>query len=559
MTIRNPERRAAVALVCAALLAACGGAREKAAETPKPIAAKPAAAEEAPVYARAVVFVMARCPHCAEMYRALLPLRRELNGALAITIGFVGEVGADGALSAEDGENAAAELELCAGRSAKTGTAWFDFLECEYSGDAWRTLPAGWKACAERSGIDTGAVDACLNDGTGRDELALSYGASAAAGIRGAPTIFIDDRPYLGERTRDGMLAQICTGGDGDEATRPKACASVAPLPRVAATLLADSACKDPEACDVEREVEFIQELVSTLDLARVDFRSEEGRALYDLIVKARGPRTLPVLIVDGAIGELPIAKTRFMSYLVPFGKGYLMPLGEGRDPLAEICDNAADDDGDGAVDCADDGCQGARACRVEKKGRLDLFVMSECPFAKELLPAVDAFLTHMGRDRAQVDLRIEFIGGAAEDGALESMHGEAEVEEDARIACAQKLYEKGYRFMEYAVCRARAEVGSDWRACVAKGMSAKAIAKCAEGEEGRELVAQSFDRAAAVGVEASPTWLLNDKLEMDGRTGEEIRAAYCAANSAKGCAAPVAAGEGDDGREGAGAPPSCE
>jgi hypothetical protein len=325
----------------------------------------------------------------------------------------------------------------------------------------------------------------------------------------------------------------------------------------VAATLIADGACDDPEVCDVEREVEFLEALVPTLDLARADFRTPEGRALYDLVVRAGGPRTLPLVVVDGAIDGLPIAKTRFMSYLVPFGKGYLLPLGEGRDPLAEICDNGADEDGDGAADCADDACAEALPCRAEKKGRLDLFIMSECPYAKGIIPSVDAFLAHMGRDRRQVDLRIEFIGSAGPDGELESMHGPEEVAEDLRLACAQRLYGKGYRFMAYAVCRAGAEEGADWRACAGKGMSAAEIARCADGPEGRELLAASFDRAAAAGIEGSPSWLLNEKLEMDGRTAEQIRAAYCARNSASGCGAPISAG--DDGAAGAGAEEACE
>jgi hypothetical protein len=548
--------RLAAALAATILLCGCGAAVEEKAggkTAPKP----PAAESEAPVHARGIVFVMARCPHCAEMYRSLLPLQRELEGALSLTIGFVGELDEEGAPAGDDTENAAAMLELCVGRSAKTSGAWFDFLECEYASEKWRSLPGGWKECAAPAGIDDAAVASCLNDGTGREELAMSYAAAASAGISGAPTIFFDGHPYFGERTRDGMLAQICYGGDGGEKTRPSACANVAPPPSVPATLLADSACADPEVCDVEREMAFIRALVPTLELARVDFRSAEGRKLYDLVVKAQGPRTLPLLILDGAIGALPVAKTRFMDYVVPFGEGYVLPLGEGRDPLAEICGNAIDDDGDGLVDCADEGCGGARACRAEKKGRLDLFIMSECPFAKELLPSVDAFLSHMGRDRARVDLRVEFIGSAGADGALESMHGDGEVAEDTRIACAQKAYGKGYRFMEYAVCRARAEVGSDWRACVPKGMSAKEIARCADGMEGRELLAASFDRAAAAGVEASPTWLLNEKLEMDGRTAEEIRTAYCAANTARGCEAPVANVERKE--ENGGAPPSCE
>jgi len=217
------------------------------------------------------------------------------------------------------------------------------------------------------------------------------------------------------------------------------------------------------------------------------------------------------------------------------------MPLGEGREPLAEICDNGRDEDEDGAIDCADDSCKGGLACREERRGRLDLFIMSQCPYATALLPAVDAFLDHMGRDRGQVDLRIGLIGSVGADGALGSMHGPEEVAEDLRLACAQDLYPDRHLFMKYAVCRALASPRDSWRSCVPKGMSAKAIARCAEGERGRALVAASFAASDTAGAVASPTWLLNEKLEMQGRTAEEIRAAYCERNAeAAGCLAPI-------------------
>jgi glutaredoxin len=540
--VSNPRASqvALAAALAAALLVGCGAPRP---EVKAPEPAPAAKAAPAPVHARAVVFVMARCPHCAELYRSLLPLRRELNGALAITVGFIGSVGADGepALPDDDAEVAAATIELCAGRTAKDEDAWFSFIECEYEGSKWHALPEGWRVCAERAGIDAAKIAACAEDGTGREELGMSIAASAAVGVRAAPTLFIDDRPYFGERTRDALLAQICYGA-GSEATRPKACGGVRPPKPVAATLLADSLCDDPDVCDVEREVAFLEALVPTLALARVDFRSKEGRRLYDLIGVAEGPRRLPLLILDGAIDDLALVKTRIEDYLVRFGRGYLMPLGEGRDPLVEICDNGRDEDEDGAIDCADDSCDGGLACREEKRGRLDLFIMSRCPYATGLLPAVDAFLDHMGRDRKQVDLRIELIGTVGADGALESMHGPEEVAEDLRLACAQSLYPDRYRFMEYAVCRAGASRHDSWRSCVPKGMSAKAIARCAEGEKGRALVAASFAAADAAGMAASPSWLLDEKLEMRGRSAEEIRAAYCARNAdAAGCATPIA------------------
>ena len=72
--------------------------------------------------------------------------------------------------------------------------------------------------------------------------------------------------------------------------------------------------------------------------------------------------------------------------------------------------------------------------------------------------------------------------------------------------------------------------------------MSAKAIGKCAEGDKGRALLAVSFAAAKAAGMQASPSWLLNGKIEMRARGADEIRSSFCERNGeAAGCATPIA------------------
>jgi len=512
------------------ILAGCGA-------SPQPVeTAEPP--EEGPElqpdpHAEVIVFVMARCPHCADLLETLLPIKRELGDSMAIALAYVAGPGMAG-----DAEVEAASMELCVGMSSTTDQ-WFDFLECVYSGKKWRSLPKGWTGCATEAGIDVAAVTRCIDDGTGEAELERSAGMAMAQGIRAAPTMFIDGRPYVGDRSAKDILARVCYMA-GSEETRPEACDEVDPPPEIPATLLTDRRCDDPSLCDVSREVEFLGEMLPTMRLIELDFGDPAGLELYELILSGEGPRSLPLLIIDGALDEFEGERESMAEYLLEFGEGYVMPLGRGWDPLAEICDNGTDDNGDGVIDCDDDGCAPTLVCRAEAPRKLDLFVMSRCPFGMELLPSVGAFLDHMGRDRKKVDFTLRFIGDVLPDGTLDSMHGDLELEEDLRMVCAQDLYPERYRFMDYVNCRAEAYVSKDWEACVPKGMSARKIEKCATGERGAKLLAESFELSDATGLVASPTWLLNDKFEMEGRTAKAILEAFCERNDMPRCAEEI-------------------
>jgi len=499
-----------------------------------------ASPDDAPTHAELIVFVLARCPHCASFMREILPIKQRVGSALDLAIGYVGTVDETGEadFAHGDAEVAAAEIQICVGLTASE-RGWIDFMTCQYEGDAWQRMPRGWQECAERAGIDRDGVTECVEDGQGREALGLAIAAAAASGIDAAPTAILDGRLYLGGRSAETFLAHFCHLS-GEPETRPPACADVEPPPVVNAILLVDSRCDDPLACDVSREVGFMELLVPTLRVEERDFSTEQGRALHDEVTAAGGPRHLPLLVFDAGLAGHPAALEQMGEYLLGFGDRFLMPLGEGWDPLAEICDNRADDDGDGQVDCDDRSCAGTLVCRKEQPGRLDLFMMSQCPFATELIPSVDLVLSHFGRDARRIDLHLQFIGNV-HDGTLSSMHGEGEVAEDLRMVCAQKLYRSGYRFLEYVKCRAADYRSEQWRSCVPDAMSVARIRECAEGDEGRALLEQSFDRAAAMGIRGSPTFVVNDRFEIDARGAAELVEAFCEHNEVPECEKAVA------------------
>jgi hypothetical protein len=184
-------------------------------------------------------------------------------------------------------------------------------------------------------------------------------------------------------------------------------------------------------------------------------------------------------------------------------------------------------------ADCADEGCAGTALCRPETAKQLDLFVMSQCPFALQAEGSLDAFLKAIGPD---VDFRMHFI--VDHDGKqFQSMHGQAEVDEDMRQACAQKHYAKDRKFLKYIACRNKARVSGDWKKCAVGGIDAKVIDACARGKEGLALLDADMRLGNDLGVNGSPTWMANNRHLFMGLSPEAIRQGYCDRNPGlKGC-----------------------
>jgi hypothetical protein len=205
---------------------------------------------------------------------------------------------------------------------------------------------------------------------------------------------------------------------------------------------------------------------------------------------------------------------------------------------------------------CADPRWAGTLPCREEVPGRIDLFVMSRCPYGiaaeKAVMPVVEHF-------RGKLELRLHFVVEIVDalgyqlhprkhlcwahgDRFVCSLHGPTETEEDLRQACVQDLHPDGHAFMDYVTCR-NEDLAADWRSC-ASPADATAIEACATGARGLELLASDADLAARLDVRSSPTWLLgNDAIVELSSDPAAIRDAVCARWPAlSGCKRPLAA-----------------
>jgi hypothetical protein len=179
-------------------------------------------------------------------------------------------------------------------------------------------------------------------------------------------------------------------------------------------------------------------------------------------------------------------------------------------------------------VDCQDPTCLETLVCRPERAGTLQLFIMSQCPYAATAVEALDPVLRRL---RSVAQPEIHFVV-TDQGGELQSMHGAGELAEDRRMACAQKRWAK--RAPAYLRCRMKElrEAGP-WEPCARQaGLDPLALQACADGKEGEQLLRQDSSLCRSLGIGASPTWLANNKNVFTGVEPEDILKKFCAFNT---------------------------
>jgi hypothetical protein len=169
----------------------------------------------------------------------------------------------------------------------------------------------------------------------------------------------------------------------------------------------------------------------------------------------------------------------------------------------------------------------------AEGAPRMELFVMSQCPYGTEAVNAIAEVKKQLGPGFA---LDIQYIGDGTA-GNLRSMHGENEVKGDiAQVCVLEQAPDKALDFMVCQNKNARA-VATNWKECAGEvGIDADKLAACFEGDHGQKLLAASFEVARKRGADASPTIFLDGKPYEGGRRPRDFVRAICGA-SKKGTA----------------------
>ncbi|MCA9668478.1 MAG: hypothetical protein KC503_22960 [Myxococcales bacterium] len=228
--------RVVASAAIAILLASC--AKPKPPAAPPPAHARPSSPSSQPAarlptafrnrsrlaadHVRAELFVMSKCHFCKRAETGLLAVVEALGPRFDLQIHFVVTRGVTGAFRAMHGagELRGNLLQLCAKRRRTPRATQLRFINC--MSDDMRAIPANWRACARKLGLDANVIDRCASSDEGTQRLAASYARSTARHVGGAPTLFIGATRYSGRYQKRALLAAICAVMPGK---KPTACA----------------------------------------------------------------------------------------------------------------------------------------------------------------------------------------------------------------------------------------------------------------------------------------------------------------------------------------------
>lgn len=461
------------------------------------------------------LFVMSQCPYGVEAEKAFAPVLEKFGGDIDFKIGFIGQE-KDGQLTAMHGpkEVKGNIVQACAQKLFPS--KYFQLITCQNAN--MREVDTNWEACSATVGVNVETLRACVDGQEGKDLLSTSYKDATAKGARGSPSIFIGGKKHEGGRRTADLMKAICNAYTG---AKPAACSDIPESPKVNVTLLGDKRCAE---CDTKRIEGQIRQKVANPVITTLDYTTPEGKALFDKVK----PMNLPAAIFDSSLDADKESAAGLARGLKPAGDYKVMASG-GWNPA-----------------CADDGgcelaeCKPTLQCRTEEPNKLEVFVMSECPFGVKGLDAMKEVIDNFKKNDAKLDFKINFIGDGDANN-LKAMHGQTEVDENIREICAIKNYPDNYKYMDYIWCRNKNIKDKNWQACTGgdTGIDTAVIEKCFNGE-GKQLLADSYAYSKAIGFGASPTWLANGKYKFSGVDPEGIKTNVCKYNKLGGCDAKL-------------------
>ena len=150
---------------------------------------------------------------------------------------------------------------------------------------------------------------------------------------------------------------------------------------------------------------------------------------------------------------------------------------------------------------------------RIARMGKptLELFVMSYCPYGvqaeEKLIPVIKKF-------GDQINFKLQFIAREKEEPSAQditpftSLHGYPEVAENIRQLLIAQEYPD--RYLDYILCRGK-KLDKSWEDCAEKlGIDVAKIQALFDAPEAEQLFRENIQRAAALGIKASPTILVD-------------------------------------------------
>ena len=472
--------------------------------------------------AKVEFFVMSKCPFGTQVENGIAPVLAKMGGDIDFSLDFIGGF-AGGKLTSlhKEPEVLGNKAQICAAKYAPNN--YMDMILC--MNKTWRKIPDNWEECAKQTGMPVDQIRKCYEGQESHELMTASFKKSKAKKATGSPTLYIGGKLYRGGRTEKAFTRAVC---DAFAKDKPALCDSVPAPAKVAVTIISDARCKDCRTAMIKQQMEGF---FPGAELKMLDYtKDEQARTLCKELEITK----LPVVLFDEAVKQAE-NYNRLQRSIKPKGDYLAFTRYAKFDPSKEICDNQKDDTGNGKVDCKDQDCKFALECRPDAKNKLEVFVMSQCPYGVRALDAMKEVLDNF---KNNIEFQIHFIANEEGDG-FKALHGQPEVDENIRELCAITHYPKNRKYMDYILCRNKSIRSKDWESCTGgkTGISTKVIKACFEGPEGKQLLRKDIKIAEGLGVSGSPTWFANNKFRFSGLDPEGIKNNLCRHNKGlKGC-----------------------
>jgi len=485
--------------------------------------------------AKVEFYIMSQCPFGTQVEDAIAPVLKQMGGDIDFALEFIGNVNGEELTSLHREPEVKGDMaQICAIKYSPVKYQYMDMILCMNKN--YRDIPNNWEACAKSSGMPVDKIKACYEGKEGKELLKTSFNKAKERRAAGSPTLYFGNaqQAYRGPRSEKAFTRALCDVFPKD---KPQVCASLPPPVKVPVVILSDTRCQECRTSMLEQQM---KELFPGAESKVVDYGTEEGKKMYTEYKL----KTLPVIFFGKQVQEADNYQ-RIQRALTPLGE-YLAVTRWGRfDPTKEICDNKIDDNGNSKLDCDDEDCKFALACRKDVTKKLELFVMSQCPYGVKALNSMKEVLANF---KGGITVEIHFIADEEGEG-FRSLHGQPEVDENIRQLCAMKLYPKAYKFMDYILCRNQNITSSDWESCTGAktGIDTKKVKECFEGDMGKKLLREDIKIAQGLSVSGSPTWFANNKNRFSALDPEAIKTNLCNFNKElKGCENKLSGPEAD-------------
>jgi glutaredoxin len=283
--------------------------------------------------------------------------------------------------------------------------------------------------------------------------------------------------------------------------------------------VLSDKRCPD---CETDKIAEGIKSKIEKPVLKILDYGDPDGRKLYDEIK----PGALPIVAFDATLREDADSWEELGGSAKPAGSYSYIPAGGRVD--ARVRRRRRLQQG---------GVQESVACRKEVPNKLEVFVMSQCPYGVKALDAMQEVLKNFG-DKLEFSRSSSSATATLRRGSRRCTARRRSTRTCARSA-RFKHYAKKNKFMGLHLVRNKDIRSADWKKCTGgtTGIDTAKIQKCSEGDEGKKLLEASYKLASSMGIGGSPTWMANNKHKFSGIDAETVRKNVCQHNaSLQGC-----------------------